>query len=365
MNRSHRIQRVAPAVLITLTLALAAGLPAWADFEERREIRADSLTVTNLIGEVRIEGHGGSSFQIVVNVRGRDGTRENISIESVEGDPAKLAVVFPLDRESRYVYPKMAGGRTTISVSDSNMSWLGKLVGDVLGKRVTITGSGKGLEVWADMEIRIPSGGALTMNLGVGEINAENVDGDLRLDTNSGHVNAAGINGDLNVDTGSGHVEARNVDGELLVDTGSGHVVLNNVRGNSVNVDTGSGHVEMDEVDSPVIRVDTGSGHVEAMQLSTDSANIDTGSGSVTLQLDRMGDGDYRIDTGSGRIVLVLPADASVDVTAETGSGGIEVDLEQGVEIRRREEDEISFSVGGGRSRVRLDTGSGSIRITR
>jgi DUF4097 and DUF4098 domain-containing protein YvlB len=99
--------------------------------------------------------------------------------------------------------------------------------------------------------------------------------------------------------------------------------------------------------------------------VSTDSANIDTGSGSVTLQLDRMGDGDYRIDTGSGRITLVLPADASADVTAETGSGGIDVDLAEGVEIRRREEDEISLRIGDGRSRVRLDTGSGSIRITR
>jgi hypothetical protein len=362
MNRTHRIRRVAPVVLAALMLGIVLGLPARADFEVRQEISTDSLNVANLIGEVRIQGHGGSSFQVVVNVRGRDGTRENISVETFEGNPAKLAVVFPVGRESNYVYPRMSGGRTTINLDDDDASWLSKLLG---GKRATIRSSGKGLEVWADMEIRVPSGGALSMTLGVGEINAENVDGELRLDTSSGHVSAAGIGGDLSVDTGSGHVEARDVEGALLVDTGSGHVVLENIRGDEVNIDTGSGHVEMDQVKSPIVRVDTGSGHVEAQGVSTDSANIDTGSGSVTLQLDRMGDGDYRIDTGSGRITLVLPADASADVTAETGSGGIDVDLAEGVEIRRREEDEISLRIGDGRSRVRLDTGSGSIRITR
>jgi DUF4097 and DUF4098 domain-containing protein YvlB len=111
--------------------------------------------------------------------------------------------------------------------------------------------------------------------------------------------------------------------------------------------------------------VDTGSGSVTASRIRADGANIDTGSGSISLELESMGRGDYNLDTGSGRITLALPYDASADVEASSGNGGIDVDLDDGVRMRHEERDEVAFSIGGGDASVRLDTGSGGIRIVR
>jgi len=59
---------------------------------------------------------------------------------------------------------------------------------------------------------------------------------------------------------------------------------------------------------------------------------------------------------------LALPATAGCEVQAESDSGGVRVNLAN-VKNMRREDDEVEFTVGDGSARVRLDSGSGAIRI--
>jgi len=344
-------------ILAVLAVVLVAALPqAVAGFDETRSIASDSLTVNNLIGEVVVQGHGGSGFEVVVNVRGKDGSRENIQVVQ---QGSELSVIFPPDQR-KFVYPKLgAGSKTTFNPRGD--SWLSEVLGG--SGRVEVRGSGSGMEVWADIEIRVPSGSDLRVNLGAGHIEAENVNADVELDTHSGSIEARGIRGDLLADTGSGRVSVEDVDGEVSVDTGSGRVDVKGARGSRLLVDTGSGSVSIDDVDVKKIEIDTGSGRVEARGVSTDSAKIDTGSGSIRLELDRMGDGSYRLDTGSGGITLALPPDASADVSADTGSGGIHLELDEPVTMRHKSRDELSFVIGSGAAKVSLDTGSGGIRI--
>jgi hypothetical protein len=334
-----------------------------ADYEERRSFESEKLTINNLIGEITVTGHSGSAFEVLIRIQGRDASdAAGLEILSNDGARGQLTVKFP--NADRFVYPRLgSGSRTTFSPNRGEDGWLGEIFGGLFGKKIKVSGSGSGLEIWADVEVKVPRGGSLRVRHGVGQIEADEVSGNLALEIRSGHVRATRVEGDLLADTGSGHVEVADIVGRLNVDTGSGHVEAARVRGPEMQIDTGSGHVTIDGADSPRLVVDTGSGHVEASGLSTDSAHIDTGSGRVRLQLDRMGGGEYLVDTGSGRIVLQIPRDASLDVRAETGSGDIDLDLEGGVELRRKQRDEVEFRIGGGDARVRLDTGSGGIRI--
>jgi Putative adhesin len=343
------------------TFALLAALvlaarPAAAAAEERRSFDTNELTIRNLIGAVKVSGTSGSKFEVTIRVQGKDSTTPGVDIDASSNE---LTIKFP--EASKYVYPALGpGSRTTFGPDEDDRGWLAALLG---AGRVTVVGSGSGVEIWADLDVKVPHGAILHVHHGVGELTAENAKGEIDLHVRSGHVQAERMSGELNIDTGSGHVEVSDIDGKLVVDTGSGHVSASDVHGPSINIDTGSGHVELDDAETDHLRIDTGSGHVRARKVSADDADIDTGSGGVTLELTRMGSGTFKIDTGSGGIDLLVPRGASMAVEAETGSGGVDVDLGDDIDIERMERDEAKFRLGSGAARVVMSTGSGGIDV--
>ena len=347
------------AVILLVTPLLAA------EFTEQLTLKADELILVNLIGEVTVEQASGSVFVVDVAVRGEDASRDLIQIESDEDRKATVVVNFPTDKERKYVYPKLGrNAKTTITFhgdDHKNNNWLAKLFNSS-HRKIKVSGSGSGLEVWADVTVRVPAGKGCVVKHGVGEIKALDVKGDLDLDIHSGPVAARRIEGSLVADTGSGSVTIEQAEGDLNVDTGSGSVVVNQCEGERVSVDTGSGSVKAEDIACDRLVIDTGSGSVRARAVTAEDAKIDTGSGSVKLFLDRMGSGRFVLDTGSGSIELGLPSDASAEVTAETGSGSISVEIE-GIHLKKSHKDYVSFTIGDGDARVLLDTGSGSIRI--
>ena len=352
------------AVVACCALVGALVPSAQAAFDKAASLSADTVEIRNLIGRIEVEGHDGSDFEIEVHVQGGDATPDRVEVRIEEGRRAAVTILFPLDESKHYIYPRLNGGNVSFSANDDRGSWLSKLFGALGNGNVKVKGSGRGLEIWADVTVRVPQGKSVVIDNGVGTVEARDVEADLNLATASGAVEVVGATGSVSIDTGSGHVTVAHVQGPLHLDTGSGHVSVKDVRAKDVHVDTGSGRVELDGVDSSTVHVDTGSGRVEARAVSVDDLVIDTGSGSVTLQLDRMGGGEFVIDTGSGSIDLRLPPDASADVKVDTGSGGIELDLSGSHRIRHQEEDEAEFTIGGGDADVILDTGSGSVHIS-
>ncbi|MFO7652782.1 MAG: DUF4097 family beta strand repeat-containing protein [Candidatus Krumholzibacteriia bacterium] len=348
-------------------LAIALVAPVHAEeFSRSLTLEGDGLELVNMIGEVELQPASGAAYEIEIHVRGKDADPSLVTIEDGrEGGEPRVFVRFPVEEHRSYVYPELGGGKTTFSPRrDTDSGWLSAIIDGFSGKNVTVSGRGRGLEVWADVVVKVPRGhSARTVNQ-VGRISAGRVEGDLVLDTSSGAIVVAGCRGDLVADTGSGRVEVTNHRGRKLVaDTGSGSVVVEDFEGEELTADTGSGRVELAGIRCQQLEVDTGSGGVEAESVEADAARIDTGSGSITLKLDRMGDGRFVLDTGSGSVNLELPRDASAVVVAETGSGSVRVDLE-GIDYDHRERDDVRFRIGGGRARVDIDTGSGSVRIS-
>jgi hypothetical protein len=351
---------------LLVACGLATGAAALAEQSETFSFDADTLAVGNLIGAVDVERNSRDRFEVEVRVGGRDARPDSLRFERREGARAALQVVFPVGREQRFVYPELGRGSTNFRLHDrGDRGWLRELIDAVRSPEIRVSGSGSGAELWADLTIRVPAGGALELQHGVGKVFVHDVDGDLRIDLLSGDFDGESLRGRIHVSTGSGGVTLREVDGELLVDTGSGAVKLAQVRGPRVVVDTGSGRVVIEDVDTQDLVVDTGSGAVRAERVRADGARVDTGSGSVVLALDWMGDGAFDVDTGSGSITLLVPTEVSAEVQADTGAGGIEVDL-PGVETLHRERDEMRFRIGSRSAQgaqVRLDTGSGRIRV--
>jgi hypothetical protein len=155
----------------------------------------------------------------------------------------------------------------------------------------------------------------------------------------SGDVSINDIAGGVKAGTGSGNVEVRGASGAVALSTGSGDVHADLINPATVKASTGSGGIRLNGV-SGSLKADTGSGDIEIQGQPTSDWKLVTGSGSVTLA------------TGSSRFTL----------DASTGSGTVHSDPPITTH-GSLEKHHVMGEINGGGPMVRIETGSGDIRI--
>src|SRR5262245_41742802 len=160
MTPNPTMGRAAVAMIVGaagwLATLLMAGQSAAAAFEERATFSGQELTCTNLVGRVDIEGTEGKDFEVIVRVQGKDASREQIRIEKHDGDRAQLDVIFPVEGDSKFVYPRMGSGSNTnitFSGNHDDDDPLEPVLRKLGARKVRVSGSGSGLEMWADVTI--------------------------------------------------------------------------------------------------------------------------------------------------------------------------------------------------------------------
>ncbi|MCK4771824.1 MAG: DUF4097 family beta strand repeat protein [Candidatus Latescibacteria bacterium] len=343
-------------ILLTAVFFLTAGVvdsTAFAQENGQYVLVGQHVAVYNLAGKMKVEGGSGSEVVVEVTLVGDDSGELEIESGMIDGRPT-LRVIYP---SSRIVYTEVSRfSRTTIRVRRD-----GTFGGSPIGsRRVTITGSGRGLRAYADITVKVPEGKKVATYIGVGRIDAENIAGDFRLDTVSGNVKVDGVRGPLLVDTGSGRVTVNDAEGDVDIDTGSGRVDLSGITGDELRVDTGSGRVKGNRIEVRHIDIDTGSGGINIERVQGRDIRLDTGSGSVELDL-MSNIRSLVIDTGSGGVTVHVPSTLGADIEIDVGSGGISVDVP--IEYFKKTRTYIRGQIGDGNGRIYIDTGSGSVRI--
>jgi DUF4097 and DUF4098 domain-containing protein YvlB len=172
-----------------------------------------------------------------------------------------------------------------------------------------------------DYEIEAPAEAYLEAGSGSGNITDDGVGQNAKLSTGSGEIHATGLHGGFSAGTGSGNIYAEQTgEGDVKAETGSGSIELKNLHG-GLRAGTGSGNIKVGGTPASPWHLETGSGNVEFW------------AGNAALTLD-----------------------------AETGSGSIHSDKEmltQGASGRHH----ITGKINGGGPTVRIETGSGDIRV--
>jgi hypothetical protein len=172
-----------------------------------------------------------------------------------------------------------------------------------------------------DYEIEAPADAYLDAASGSGDVTDDAVGENAKLNTGSGNIHATGLRGNFTVGTGSGDIYAEQAGaGDVKAETGSGNIELRNVHGG--------------------LKAETGSG------------NIKVGGAPAS---------GWKMETGSGNAELWV-GDAPLTLDAESGSGSIHTDREmltQGSNDRHH----VTGKLNGGGPTVRIETGSGDIRI--
>ena len=172
-----------------------------------------------------------------------------------------------------------------------------------------------------DYEIQAPADAYLDAGSGSGNVTVDGVGQNAKLNTGSGNVHATGLRGTMNLGTGSGNVYAeQSGSGDVKAETGSGNIELKNVHGG--------------------LKAETGSGDIKIGGAPVSAWKLETGSGSVEMWV----------------------GDAPLTLDAESGSGNIHTDREM-LTQGSNDKHHVTGKLNGGGPTVRVETGSGDIRV--
>ncbi|HET9939717.1 MAG TPA: DUF4097 family beta strand repeat-containing protein, partial [Candidatus Eisenbacteria bacterium] len=326
-----------------LLILAGAGISRAQAAPVRYTITGNKVSVYNLVGSLEIVPGTGSAVTAEVEVAGPDAAKLKVLTGAVRGRQT-LRVLYPDD----HVIDRSMGrnSRTTLKVRDDGTFGDSK-DGVDKGDRMTISGSGEGLEASADVKLLVPAGTNLMVYWGHGSASVSRVDADVFLDGASMPVHAEDLHGPFHADVGSGEIEILGSDAAVNIDTGSGAVRLRDVRTTEgILVDTGSGEVSGENLKAATVAIDTGSGSINLENVDAKSVNMDTGSGEIDLDL--AGDvSTLVVESGSGDITVSFPPGVGAQVSVESGSGGIRSEL--ALETQVRKHDALVGRIGDGR----------------
>ena len=338
---------------------LIAAPTAGAAQTTRYVLKGDSVAVYNLVGELRVEPGTGNDVAVQVTRGGADAARLDVQSGPLRGRET-LRVIYPDDVISLPDWGR--GWNTTLRVRDDgtfgdNGNWRRE------GREVRITGRGRGMEAYADLKVMVPAGKRVALHLGVGKAFVTNVDGVILVQVASADISADGTRGTLKLDTGSGNVDVRNASGDLGLESGSGDIAASGLHGGRVKVETGSGNITLTGAEATVLKLSTGSGDVTVTGAKGDELAFESGSGNIDVALTATFS-TLSVETGSGDVTLRVPPTIGAEVELDTGSGDIDLGGLT-IQVRRLQEDHISGTIGDGRGRLSVETGSGNVRLVK
>jgi hypothetical protein len=175
----------------------------------------------------------------------------------------------------------------------------------------------------------------------------------------------------VNARTGDGSITADDLSGAIELNSGDGSIRTHRVEG-TVRVRTGDGSISVTDAAGRV-EADSGDGSVE-LSGRFDAVDVRTGDGSVRLDVH---DGsalksNWSVNTGDGSITVRLPPNLDGELDAHTGDGGVHADglgvpAERAPDDRsnRESRDSLRAQIGKGGRTLRLNSGDGSINISR
>jgi DUF4097 and DUF4098 domain-containing protein YvlB len=270
---------------------------------------AGSLKLSNVAGDVRVTGGGGTEIRIEAKVRGRGKT------------DAEARAQF----DSVKVDMRQNGNRVDVETTHQNHS-----------------------RAWVDYTVVVPNGTSVDLRSVSGDVQVSEIGGSARAETVSGDVTATGLAQVAALRSVSGDVRATGLssDGTVSFNSVSGDVNITKLKAKSATFETVSGDARVDGCDC---------GGVQSSSVSGDVGYTGTLAKG----------GRYVFNSHSGDVVLVTPS--GFELNAATFSGDLRVDglTGQGDTDRQGPGRTRRGTVGGGGAVVDAKTFSGDLRINR
>ena len=164
---------------------------------------------------------------------------------------------------------------------------------------------------------------------------------DLRVNSGSGNLQVEGTGGPTDLTTGSGDIQANGLSDHVSLQTGSGNITADLMSARDVKAQSGNGDVTIHNVQG-------------SLWAHTGSGNIDVDGRPLAAA--------WRVESGSGNVTLDTRG-SSFDLNATTGSGDIRYTGANLKQSSTASSQHVIGEVNGGGPAVRVNTGSGNIRV--
>jgi hypothetical protein len=234
-------------------------------------------------------------------------------------------------------------GRLNMEIrSPKEKSWFARLFGgedsvEIEGETVPSRDARTRVErVFLDL----PAGVGSELQTGAGDVDIQDIAGQLGLITGAGDVTVTDVASALKVVTGAGRVEVQGAQSDVAVTTGAGSIRVQDVRGRTELL-SGAGDIEL-----------TG---------SPTSVSASTGAGGIEATLGALS-GDSELETGLGPLRVTLLEGVSCSLEAQSGMGDSTL-ISGGEEHRSRKGNPLVRRIGDGGPQLKLMTSTGTVRV--
>lgn len=249
----------------------------------------------------------------------------------------------------------LASGSVEVESHDKNEVRVDAQVGGVGARSLDFRLSGNGVDVFFSADVggwaQLLGGTRLRVRLKV----PEHYDLDIR--THGGNIEVEEIRGDIVARTSGGSVEVDEIEGNVDLRSSGGSIEAKEIRGNLV-ARTSGGRIRASEISGDV-EARTSGGPIKITDVGG-RVDLHTSGGGISVRF--TDDPEGQLETSGGNIEVEFPEDAGVDLDARTSGGGVEVEHEIVVQ-GRLDRSRVEGKINGGGGTLQLRTSGGSIRV--
>jgi DUF4097 and DUF4098 domain-containing protein YvlB len=271
-------------------------------FEKKFSVSSGgTLTVGTDVGSIKVVGSSSNEVSIVASISGRSKDVDNFEITAEQKG------------NSVEVHGKLHKGTFSF--------W-----------------RGSNLDV--EFTITVPHEYALVMNTSGGNLEINDLKGEVKGETSGGNIHIDGVQGNVNLQTSGGNVTAERTQGSLHMETSGGDIRIETVTGD-VEVETSGGNVKLNDIDGKI--------HGE------------TSGGNISVRVKGTNKGVH-VETSGGDIDIFLPKSIAANIDAETSGGDVNLDFPVTVS-GKISESRVRGTINGGGNTIYAHTSGGSVRI--
>ncbi|HQJ38397.1 MAG TPA: DUF5668 domain-containing protein [Bacillota bacterium] len=225
-----------------------------------------------------------------------------------------------------------------------------------------------------DFVVYVPKGISLEARGSFGDIRAEGIEGECRIENKNGEIIASNISGDADIDNSFGDIEVNNIGGKADISNNNGEISADNIGGSAV-IENHFGDIEAEKVGGDLKVVNNnGRIYVKEVRGKADLVNafgdigINRVDGGITVE-NKNGRieaedvaGNAQIKNAFGDIYYKSASADNGDIYASTKFGSI--DCDKPLQIKKEGQDTVAQGrLGTGQYKIELETKNGSITI--